>query len=383
MRDHSADPSVPFLVVAVTGRALAASAARAEHSVIVLDCFADRDTRRAASECRVVARAGTLRFEPRALLAAADQLAPGDRSAGLVYGAGFEGRSNLLARLSAGRLLLGNAPAVVAAVRDPQRFFSQLDRLGIHHPEVRFTRPTNPLGWLGKSPGGAGGAQVRLLAGGSRHRGSYYQRFEPGRTLSVLFLADGQRASIVGFNEQWTSPSRPGTPFLYGGAVGSIALSEDLKANIAARLDALVAATGVIGLNGLDFLLNGDTWSVLELNPRPTATIELYDPDYREGLFELHRRACLGSLPDAPVSHPVARAHAIVFAAAAWEVTADFSFPDWCRDIPSVGTRLAVGDPICTVYAEAAHPEGAVATVQSRSDALARAVRAAETAVGA
>jgi uncharacterized protein len=375
--------AAPFLIVAVTGRALAASAARAGHSVVVLDCFADRDTREVASECRAVARPGTLRFDQRALLAAAGLLASPDQSSGLVFGAGFEGRTELLARLAAGRSLLGNSPAVVKRVRDPRRFFPLLDRLGIRHPQVRFTRPADPTGWLEKSPGGAGGAQVRLVASGTRRRGSYFQRLQSGRVLSVLFLADGRRASLVGFNEQWTSPARPGLPFLYGGAVGSIDLPAKLTADIATRLDALVATTGVIGLNGFDFLLEGDTWSVLELNPRPTATAELYDPDHPEGLFELHRRSCLGSLPEAPAPHRVARAHAIVHATTGWDVTGDFRFPAWCRDIPIPGTRVAEGDPICTVHAEDSHPEVAVALVHARRSALERSVGEAAAAATA
>jgi predicted ATP-grasp superfamily ATP-dependent carboligase len=214
-------------------------------------------------------------------------------------------------------------------------------------------------------------------------RGSYFQRLAPGRGLSVLFLADGLRASVIGFNEQWTSPARDGLPFLYGGAVGSIGLPQRLTTEIGARLDALVAATGVIGLNGLDFLLEGDTWSVLELNPRPTATTDLYDPDYSEGLFELHRRACLGSLPEVPVPHRAARAHAVVYAAARWVVTADFPFPPWCRDLPVPGTQLAAGDPICTVHAEDSHPEAVVALVHVRKATLERSLAATAATINA
>ncbi len=61
----------PFLVVAVTGRALAASAARGGHRVAVLDCFADRDTRELAAGCRSVVSPRALRLDSRALLRAA------------------------------------------------------------------------------------------------------------------------------------------------------------------------------------------------------------------------------------------------------------------------------------------------------------------------
>src|SRR5437867_5840177 len=202
----------PFLIAAVTGRALAASAARSGVPVVVLDCFADRDTRGLARRCRsVVARQG-LRFDARALLAAAAELAPWGRCAGLVYGSGFEGRTGLLGRLARGRRLCGNEPSVVAAVKDVRRFLPLLDRLGIRYPETRFTAPPPPqarparlapAGWLVKHPGGAGGAHVRRAARRRVRGGAYFQRFEGGRSLSAVFLADGRRAAVIRFDAQW------------------------------------------------------------------------------------------------------------------------------------------------------------------------------------
>ncbi|HEU5260365.1 MAG TPA: ATP-grasp domain-containing protein [Gemmatimonadales bacterium] len=362
----------PYLLVAVTGRALAASAARSGHGVVVIDCFADRDTRALARACRsVVARRG-LRFEARALLAAAAELAPSSRCAGLIFGSGFEGRVALLERLATGYRLYGNEPRVVAAVKDPRRFFPLLDRLGIRHPETRLTAPPSRASWLVKQPGGAGGAHVRRAKGRRVGPGAYYQRFEQGRSLSALFLADGRRASVIGFNEQWAVPARRGRPFLYGGAVSGMALPAALESDLRAKLDQLVAATGLIGLNGLDFLLQGDHWLVLEVNPRPTATLELYDPDYPRGLFAWHLRACEGELPDRAAPPRRVRAHAVVYALAHARVRAAFAFPRWCRDLPSPGTRLAPGDPICTVHAAAPDRERAVALVRRRQEWLQR-----------
>jgi uncharacterized protein len=374
----------PYVIAAVTGRALAASAARAGYPVVVLDFFADRDTRTLAREVRIVAVAGGLRFDRTALLRAAGSLAPPSASAGLVYGSGFEGCPGLLARLASGRELLGNSPEVVASVRDPHRFFPLLDRLGIHHPEVRHTAPENPTGWLVKHPGGAGGTHVRRATRRPVRSGSYFQRLEAGDACSVLFLADGRAGLILGFNRQWTRPLRMDRPFLYGGAVGAVPMPAPVVSDIQERLDALVGASGVLGLNGLDFLLDGERWSALELNARPTATMELYDLDYQHGLFHQHIEACRGSLPVAAASPRAARAQAIVHAPAAWIVTPLFEFPEWCADIPMAGTALAPLDPVCTVHAEAPNPDRAVAMVEERRGEMERAlaVEAAMTVGG-
>jgi predicted ATP-grasp superfamily ATP-dependent carboligase len=53
-------------------------------------------------------------------------------------------------------------------------------------------------------------------------------------------------------------------------------------------------------------------------------------------------------------------------------VSAVFSFPDWCRDVPNPGTRFAPGDPVCTVHAAAPDRERAVTLVRRRQAALQR-----------
>jgi len=363
---RAVSPESPFLVVAVTGRALAGSAARAGLPVVVLDLFDDRDTRAAATHCRSVRAPRRLRFDGRVLLTAARTLAPPGRCAGLVYGAGFEGRGELLAQIATDRRLYGNDPSAVAAVRDPERFFPLLDRLGIRHPQVRPEPPRDPSGWLVKHVGGAGGAQVRFAGGGRPRAGSYFQRLEAGRTLSVLFLGDGRRACVIGINEQWVAPARPGRPFLYGGAVGGVALPAGTAAQLRIKLDALVAATGLVGLNGVDFLLRGEEWLVLEANPRPTATLDLYDEDYPRGLFECHLRACAGELPRHPARARAVRAHAVVYAAVPGRVSARLVFPSWCRDVPHPGTCFVAGDPICTVHAAGRDAAGTVARLRRR-----------------
>ncbi len=373
---HSGMPAEPklFLVAAVTGRALAASAVRGGHRVVVLDCFADRDTRTLAQACRSVVAPRRLALDSHTLLAQAGALAPPARCAGLVYGSGFEGRTRLLSRLAAGRHLFGNPPTVVAAVKDPHRIFPTFDRVGIGHPQVRLHPPRALRGWLVKEPGSAGGSRVRMAAPGPVPRRAYYQRFEMGRRLSALFLADGRRACVLGFNEQWTASVRPGLPFLYGGAVGGVSLPSAAEDDIRARLDALVELTGLVGLNGLDLLLRGEKWAALEVNPRPTATMDLYDPDYPEGLFDWHLRACQGELPLRAARPRASRAHAVVYAPAFGRVRESFSPPEWCRDVPHAGTVLAAGAPLCTVHAAAADTERALALLRRRCDLIQRTI---------
>lgn len=351
----------PLLIVGVTGRALAESAIRGGYQPIVLDYFADRDTRDAAADTRVVVSSRHLRFHRRRLLAAAAEF-PG---VPLLYGSGFEGRPDLLRQLSVGRTMYGNAPETVVRVRDPRLFFALLDDLQLPYPETRFTPPSSVEGWLVKDGGSAGGTRVQPAGSEPRRERHYYQRLVPGMPMSALFLADGHSAQLIGINEQWTAP-QPGLPFLYGGAVSRVVLPSEVESAVADGLTALVRATGLRGLNGLDFLLHEDRWSILELNPRPTATMELYDPDAPEGLVAAHIAASQGHLP-APLPNGFSRAAMVLHAEEDWVVPPQFRFPLWCKDLPADGSRIKRGEPVCTVHAEAATPTLARALVLERA----------------
>lgn len=357
--DRKADATL--LVASVTGRALAQSARRGGYAVVVLDCFADLDTRAAALHARAVMEPRAIRLDRRNLLAAARALAP---SAGLVYGSGFEGRLPLLRALAAGRRLHGNPAEVVKSVKDPARFFPLLDRLGIPHPEVRRVLPGSSKGWLAKRAGGAGGTHVHPAGQGRPAPGIYYQRLTPGEPHSVLFLADGKRSLVLGWNRQWTRPV-PGAPFLFGGAVSGVRLAPRVQREVTEAVAALVGATGLVGLNGIDFLLDGDRWSLLEVNPRPPATAELYDPYYPRGLFHWHLAASAGRLPARARRSRVCRAFTIV-PAPVNVVLGEQALPSWCRDRSGPGTAFRPGDPVCTVHASGATPSAARARVEER-----------------
>jgi predicted ATP-grasp superfamily ATP-dependent carboligase len=360
----AASPPEPLLIAATTGRPLAVSARRGGFAAVVLDLFADADTRALGYPCRNVCRDDALAFDASRLLAAADELAPAGRCAGVVLGAGFEGNTSLMARLAAGRPLLGNSPETVAAVKDPAGFFPLLDRLGVPHPQTRLAPPAEPEGWLAKRRGGAGGTHVVAASAAPAGEGVYFQRLQPGRSLSVLFLADGRRALPVGWNEQWTAGR--GTPYLYGGGASGINIEAALQAGIAAALDRIVAASGLVGLNGLDFIACEGEWFAIELNARPTAALEYYDADWPGGLLAAHLEACRGRLPDALPPAGFWRGHAVVYASRPVAVRPGMRLPAWCRDIPNPGTLIPAGGPVCTVHAEGADADGLRQLIASR-----------------
>lgn len=348
----------PIVVVAQSGRALARSAGRAGIPVHVLDLYADRDT---SALARSVSRIGSIAtgFRADRLLDRLHRIEAREGIDGIVAGSGFEERIGLLEAMARVGRLLGNPPEVVQRAKDPACFFPLLARLVIPHPETVSESPpgsrADGMAWLCKRIGGAGGAHVRP-AEACCPPGHYLQRQVPGRPHSVVFLADGRCAAIVGYNEIRVEGGTGAVRFRYTGAV---TVSEPpIAPAVEDAVQALVPALGLVGLCGLDFMLAEDgRYSVLEVNPRPTATFELYDDldEHETGLFQLHLSACEGRLPRTVrvVGRGVA-AQEVLWASEAFAIPDDLPWPDWARDRPAAGTLLQAGEPICTLHARAA-----------------------------
>ena len=355
-----------FLLVSLSGRGLAQAAARAGGHAAGMDAFADRDTCDLARAWEKAPLNDAWEFEADALVASTDRLCPAGRCAGLVYGSGFESQPALLDRLARGRTLFGNAPESLARANDPAYFFDLARRLGLPHPETRTTPPPDPAGWLVKRAGASGGLHIRRAAQADARPDDYFQRQVPGTPCSLLFLANGHAILPVGFNRMLPAPPAAPTPWAYSGAVALAGLPDSVQAGALEAARALTAELGLVGLNGLDFMLDGESWNLLELNPRPTATLELWDADPLPALFDLHVRACRGELPEALPGPAGARAVAVAYAPAPVRIPPGFPWPEWCADLPRSGVNIPPGEPVCTVRALAEDAAGAETLALSR-----------------
>ena len=359
-----------LLVISASARMLAASAARAGIRVVALDQYADADTLALAEQALALPTSDG-RFQPEPLLEAAARLAPTTRYP-LVYGSGLDTRPELLGTLAAKRELIGNPPDQLARFREPRLFFQLLDHCSIAYPEIRFRRPETPENWLIKSGCSEGGKRVRFCAQDRPGVGEYYQRRISGPACSVLFLADGERVSILGFNTMLTS-STPGC-FLFEGAMNWAPLAPEQRQRLQGNIVRLVRATGLKGLNSLDFMVNakGEPLTI-EVNTRPSATMALYDEDYPEGLLAAHIRACRGLLAG-PVRAGAFRAFRVAYAAVTTRVEPGFAWPAWCSDRPVANSVIKVGSPLCTLRAEGGNPAEAMKKLAARARFLRRLV---------
>jgi predicted ATP-grasp superfamily ATP-dependent carboligase len=342
-----------LLIIANSGRAMAQSAARGGFSVSVFDGFCDQDTQ-AVANCRPV-RIDADGLDPDCLLDELESFARG-QSVPMIYGAGLEGRSSLLGRLSERGHLLGNDPAIQELICDPAAYFALLDRLQIPYPETRLTPPeaTSGAPWLLKKAGSSGGQGVSYWNHQQPrpHAGCYYQRYLQGVVMSALFIADGESCRIIGFNRLRRTNSGGSTPFLYGGALGQASLPGALRKRVERYVEKLVSGLGLRGVNSLDFILSRGDIFVLDLNARPPATLELYEHEIAGGWMKQHVRACLGSLTETPppVTAAMVYGHRIVYAPRDTQIPDAMIWPQWTRDRPVAGTRIGRGEPVCSLF---------------------------------
>lgn len=356
------------MIAAASGRALAAAARRAGYTPLVADFFDDADTR---SLCPATCRAGDpdIGFGAQSLIPALERLAEEYAPIGLVYGTGFEDRVYLLDAIASRWPLIGNPADVVRRVKDPGLFAELCRSLRIPHPEISFAPPSDVAGWLVKSVGGAGGSHV-APAGAWRagDENVYFQRVAPGEPVSILCLCDGTAAQALGSSRQWASPT-PQEPFRFGGCVRPADLPARTEARLTEAAKSLAAASGLVGLNSFDFLVAGEAFVLIEINPRPGATLDIFED--RDGLlFQAHVDACRGISPSAPLEFTGAAATQIAYARREIGALAAFDWPEWTADRPRPGGALRLYDPLCTIKACAADPADARARVAERTACL-------------
>jgi predicted ATP-grasp superfamily ATP-dependent carboligase len=247
----------------------------------------------------------------------------------------------------------------VQGVRDLRNRSSVFQGTQILIPETIF--PGDPLPkkghWLIKDERHSGGLGVRKWDGVSHiHKHEMLQKLISGELMSVCFVADGRRSRLLGISRQYAGVAGLGAPSFYW--CGNVAPYQDalLKKTISRAVERLIDRTGLIGVNGIDFIIHDDQIFFLEVNPRWTGSMELFEHLYGINMFQLHVDAFKGRLPSGQFrikSNPV-WGKGILYA------KEDIQLGDtsaWVgqgiADIPHPGETIPASAPVCTLFAQA------------------------------
>jgi len=342
-----------FLIVARSGRALAASAKHAGHRVHVMDCFADEDTKTLSSSTYQL-RYHCEGFDKTALIEQVKELVLCCPKVVLVVGTGFERTPELLDSLAEIIPVISNDKNTIHDLKDPVALYDMLRCASINAPEVSLTRPIDSGAWLLKEIAGIGGGHVKWLSRINSNIGSdcYYQKYIPGVVSSAVFLAMETHAILVGINEQLQSEQFNEMPFLYKGVVSLNSVDEQHRKNVIEIINKITKQTGLIGLCGIDFIvIESGEIVVLEVNPRPPSSFEFHEQELN--LFDAHLACFEGR--EINYRHKdtnKSRGYAIYYANKEININNKIDWPDWVKDIPSVGSTITKQFPVCTVHAE-------------------------------
>jgi predicted ATP-grasp superfamily ATP-dependent carboligase len=369
-----------ILLISVSARMLAELAVREGHDVVALDHFGDLDLQALCPSVSILRDLGGSGNMEK-LVEAAERV-PAER---VVYGAGLENRPDLVARLAAGRTLLGCAPETLRQVRDPALLGASLRAAGFAYPRTlpaaEAARADRARRWLRKPLRGGGGRGVRDWRGGRLTEGVVVQERIAGLACSAAAVADGRSAALLGVSEQLTGRRALGArgyawcgnlvpPRMPAGE--RRALIDELRA-ICAHL---AAAFGLRGVFGVDAVWDGVRAWVVEVNPRPTASLETIDAAHGVRSFAAHVEACAGRLPPARTT-PALADPAVAAGKAVLRATEALRVPDtrdWSargiRDVPHPGEAIAAGHAVCTLVATGDTPEAVLAELEGRGAGL-------------
>jgi predicted ATP-grasp superfamily ATP-dependent carboligase len=179
----------------------------------------------------------------------------------------------------------------------------------------------------------------------------------------------GMTRQLIG--ENWLNARE----FQYAGSIGPQPVAEATLAEVGRIGDVLAERFALIGLFGVDFIIDGDQVWTLEVNPRYTASVEIVERTTGVSAIAAHAAACRG-LPIDPSSQsaiqnpqseiaPPVHGKAILFAKR--PITISPAFENWAlaesltepwprlADISPAGTAIAPGRPIVTLFAAGKH----------------------------
>jgi predicted ATP-grasp superfamily ATP-dependent carboligase len=336
------------LIIGNSVRSIACSAKRAGHIVYSIDNFGDLDT------CKCSARFEFLKsVTSKKLQEIATEVDA------VVLGSEFEKLSFKNA--------LNNKPDIMSETGDKSKIAKKLKSLGIPHPETSSADRAHGFEYplMIKPKLGSGGTRnivVKndddLLLFFDKHDASEYivQEFISGIPCSASLVSTGDEVSVISMNEQLIGvPWLTGIPFAYCGNVTPFhSQYNDLMIEFAKDI---ALEYGLLGSNGVDFIVSEKGPYVIEVNPRFQGSLDTVELATGINVFQAHVDSFSGIL--AKVQEPeYFAAKAIVFGEKHGVVGQELSTRlvdcmdlNEAADVPGAGTIVLPDQPITTLLA--------------------------------
>ncbi len=279
----------------------------------------------------------------------------------VLLGSGAEGLSEWISDQT-DWCLCGSSATSIQKINQSKYFFTVLDELDITYPQVSFTHKpdSRAYSWLYKYSNTCGGTGVHREASSRAENSAYWQQEISGEAISALFITDGTDLQCMGINQLHSCALMENYPYVYLGATANKKLDNIFYEKIIAYAGKIINHFNLKGVFSIDMILREQDQDtslyVLEVNPRLSATYELYERiNPHLNLVDEHIRVCEGERLSKLMLREAMSAYRIVYARGDCIVGANVDdWPSWSKDIPEFGRPVLCHEPICSIYADEA-----------------------------
>jgi predicted ATP-grasp superfamily ATP-dependent carboligase len=268
-------------------------------------------------------------------------------------------------------IVLNNPPEKTALVSDKLWLAGWLEEKGF--PFIK-TQPLDSLNdpqypFLVKPRKGAGGVGCRIVESASQlqimpdperrlvsekgmqsgpEEDLIAQELISGLPASVSVIGNGSEARAISVNEQLIGVPWAGAKgFRYSGNITPL---EAPNCGMEEMAEEIITELGLVGSNGVDFLLTENGPVVVEVNSRFQGSLDTVELSGGENVFEAHLQSFSGKLPQKPAPARCCAGRIILYAPCDLMVEADLE-RDWTADVPAKGSQINADDPILSILA--------------------------------
>ena len=281
------------LVIGNSTRSVVCSAKRAGYTVYSLDRFHDMDMQECSDKSGFL---GNMHDEKILELSASF-----GKFDAVVLGPGFEKLKFKNA--------LNNNPKVLEEVNDKLNIARKFVSMDLPHPDTELLADAKgekfPL--MIKPISGSGGmlntmvkneAELEELKSRKNVSNFIAQEFIEGIPCSASLISTGDDAVVVALNEQLIGiPWLTRLPFAYCGNITPF--HTEFRDEMIKYAKQIALEFGLVGSNGVDFILTEKGVVVIEINPRFQGSIDTVELSCEINIFDAHVRSFSGKLPEA------------------------------------------------------------------------------------
>jgi len=260
-----------------------------------------------------------------------------DRETKIVYASGLEGKKDIQHYIENNFDVFGIPLTQFDEISNLNKINNTLLKGKINIPEISDTFNYKSLS---KSYNSSGGIDVGNNIFSSN---TYFQKFIPGKTFSISFIASDSDPFILGFNQLFSVENNTKYPFLHAGAM-SIDFDQPYKGYMLDWIKVITKCFSLTGYISIDFKIFNNKLEILDINPRLSSSYRLYTRKYKN-LIANHM------MPGRPldIKSNDYFAYIILYAKNDFVVDKCIGFIEDVSDTPNIGQVIKKDMPIMTL----------------------------------